>query len=295
MAILGVHKNKIDYLKGKFEQLRRSYEDLLQKIDEAEVPESVYNSNAIENSTLTLKETERILLEMEADRDLDLREVFEAKNLARVMEYVRTKAIEQPLDEKIIMLLHSMLISNINDDIAGRFRKDNEYVRIGTHIAPAPEHIDRLIEQLLIDYDSDTKSHLVEKIVRFHLEFERIHPFVDGNGRIGRLLMNYQLIRNGFPPVILRNKGKKDHYYPAFVEYIDNKSTKLLDKLVGLALIESLHKRLTYLHGQEIVNLSDYAKKKGESVPALLNTARRQTIPAFRERGVWKIGTKASV
>lgn len=295
MAILGVHKNKIDYLKGKFEQLRRSYEDLLQKIDEAEVPESVYNSNAIENSTLTLKETERILLEMEADRDLDLREVFEAKNLARVMEYVRTKAIEQPLDEEMILLLHSMLISNINDAIAGRFRKNNEYVRIGTHIAPAPDHTARLIEQLLIDYDSDTKSHLVEKIARFHLEFERIHPFVDGNGRIGRLLMNYQLIRNGFPPVILRNKGKKDHYYPAFKEYIDNQSIKRLDRLVGLALIESFHKRLTYLHGQEIVNLSDYAKKKGESAPALLNTARRQTIPAFRERGVWKIGIKASV
>lgn len=290
MAILGVHKNKIDSLKGKFEQFRRSKEDLLQKIDEAEIPESVYNSNAIENSTLTLKETERILLEMEADRGQDLREVFEAKNLARVMEYVRTKAIEQPLNEEMILLLHNMLIGNINDTVAGQFRKKNEYVRIGTHIAPPPEHLARLMQQLLIDYDADTKSHLVEKIARFHLEFERIHPFVDGNGRIGRLLINYQLIRNGFPPVILRNKGKNDHYYPAFREYIDDKSTKRLDRLVGLALIESLHKRLTYLHGQEIMNLSDYAKKGNESVSALLNAARRQTIPAFRERGTWKIG-----
>lgn len=290
MAILGVHKEKIDLLKGKFEQLRRSKEDLLQKIDEAEIPESVYNSNAIENSTLTLKETERILLEMEADRDLDLREVFEAKNLARVMEYVRTKAIEQPLNEEMILLLHNMLIGNINDAVAGRFRKKNEYVRVGTHIAPPPEHLARLMQQLLIDYDADTKSHLVEKIAHFHLEFERIHPFVDGNGRIGRLLMNYQLIRNGFPPVILRNKGKNDHYYPAFKEYVDDKSTKRLDRLVGLALIESLHKRLTYLRGQEIMNLSDYAKNRNESVPALLNAARRQTIPVFRERGVWKIG-----
>jgi len=70
MAILGVHKEKIDSLKRKFEQVRRPKEALLQKIDEAEIPESVYNSNAIENSTLTLKETERILLEMEADRDI---------------------------------------------------------------------------------------------------------------------------------------------------------------------------------------------------------------------------------
>src|SRR3990167_10388413 len=124
MTIPKTYKGKIDELKRNFEKKRRGKDDLLQKIDSVEIPESVYNSNAIENSTLTLKETERILLEMEADRDLDLREVFEAKNLARVMEYVRTKAIEQPLDEKMILLLHNMLISNINDDIAGRFRKN---------------------------------------------------------------------------------------------------------------------------------------------------------------------------
>ena len=290
MAISVVYKEKIDQLKRKFEQQRLGKDDLLQKIDEAEVPESVYNSNAIENSTLTLKETERILLEMEADRDLDLREVFEAKNLARVTDYIRTKAKEQDLDKQLILLLHQMLISNIYDSIAGRFRKNHEYVRVGTHLAPAAKHIDRLMEQLLVEYAANTSAHIIEKISRFHLEFERIHPFVDGNGRIGRAMINYQLIRSGFPTVIIRNRGKKENYYPSFSEYIDDKSIKRMEKLLVLAVIESLHKRLAYLLGDEIVKLANHAKRKGKSVPAVLNAARRQTIPAFRKKNVWKIG-----
>jgi Fic family protein len=290
MSLPKGYKNRLDELKREFEQLRRGKESLLEKIDEAEIPESVYNSNAIENSTLTLKETERILLEMEADRTLDLREVFEAKNLARVMEYIRIRAHEQPLGEAMILLLHQMLITNIDDSIAGRFRKDREYVRVGTHVAPPPEHVGRLIGQLFIDYRSDTGSHFLEKISRFHLEFERIHPFCDGNGRIGRVIMNYQLIREGYTPIIVRNKGKREHYYPSFREYVDDRNTRRMDQLIALAGMESMHKRLAYLSNVQIVKLSDYATRKGESVPAVLNSARRQTIPAFREKGVWKIG-----
>ncbi len=290
MSLPNGYKNRIDELKAQFEQLRRGKESLLEKIDEAEIPEIVYNSNAIENSTLTLKETERILLEMEADRTLDLREVFEAKNLARVMEYIRSKAPSQPLDQTMILLLHRMLITNIDDSIAGRFRKNREYVRVGNHVAPPPEHVERLIEQLFIDHSSDTGSHFLEKISRFHLEFERIHPFCDGNGRIGRVIMNYQLIREGYTPIIVRNKGKREHYYPSFREYVDDRSLKRMNQLVALASMESMHKRLAYLSNAQIVRLSEYAARRGESVPAVLNSARRQTIPVFREKGVWKIG-----
>lgn len=290
MSLPRGYKNRIDELRRRFEQLKRGKESLLEKIDQAEIPENVYNSNAIENSTLTLKQTEQILLEMETDRSLDLREIFEAKNLARIMDYIRVKAHEKQLDEEVILLLHQMLITNIDDPIAGRFRKNNEYVRIGTHVAPPPEHVEQLIRQLFVDFSSDSKSHFLEKVSKFHLEFERIHPFCDGNGRIGRVIMNYQLIREGFPPVIIRNKGKRDNYYPAFREYTDDRRTTRLDRLSALAGIESLHKRLAYLENMNIIRLADYAAKEGESVPAVLNSARRQTIPAFREKNVWKIG-----
>ena len=287
--ISAYNKDKIRQLKKEFEQLRVGKDSLLIIIDEAEVPELVYNSNAIENSTLTLQETERILLELEVARKVSVRELFEAKNLARVTEYIRNKK-DVVLNKETILLLHKMLIGGINDNIAGRFRAEHEYVRIGTHIAPAPEHIERLLDNLLADYESSHDEYFLDRISRFHLEFERIHPFVDGNGRIGRVLINMQLMLHGYPSAIIRNKGKRDYYYPAFIAYQDNKSTERLDSLLLLSLMESLNKRITYLKGWEIITLTDHAKQINESPNTLLNAARRQTIPAFREKGVWKIG-----
>ncbi|HBR71359.1 MAG TPA: cell filamentation protein Fic, partial [Candidatus Moranbacteria bacterium] len=114
-------------------------------------------------------------------------------------------------------------------------------------------------------------------------------PFCDGNGRIGRVLMNYQFLRLGLPMIIIRDK-EKAQYYKSFGDYRYQENSKTMEKVLALALMESLHKRITYLKGKEIIKLSEYAKKNLQSVHALLNAARRQNIPAFREKGVWKIG-----
>ena len=289
MATTNSVKNDIKVLKTQHDQLRRGKESLLKIIDEAELSESVFNSNAIENSTLTLKETERILLELEVSRHVSVREVFEAKNLARVIEYTRRKAGEAELSLDIILFLHHMLMGNINDEIAGRFRTAGEYVRVGTHIAPAPEHVEKMIGTILLEYTADHTSYFADKIAKFHLDFETVHPFSDGNGRLGRAIINYQLLRFGFPNIIIRDKEKKI-YYKAFSEYHDTKNAKTIEKIITLALTESLHKRIAYLTGDEIIPLADLARVHKKSINAFLNAARRQTVPAFREKGVWKIG-----
>ena len=291
MATTNPMKDRIRALKSEFDSLRKGKESLLVMLDEAEIPESVYNSNAIENSTLTFKETEKILLDMEVSRDVSLREVFEAKNLARVIDYIRNKSKETEADKDTILFLHQMLVGVINDGIAGRFRKPGEYVRVGTHIAPAPEHVERMINSVLVEYTSDLAVYFIDKIAKFHLDFETIHPFNDGNGRIGRVLICFQLLRLGFPVIIIRNREKKE-YYKAFDGYRDGKNTRTMEKIITIALMESLHKRISYLKGENIITVSDYAKKREKSVPALLNAARRQSIPAFREKGVWKIGER---
>ena len=289
MATTNPVKNEINNLKAEYDRLAKGKESLLKIIDESELPESVFNSNAIENSTLTLKETERILLEMEVSRHVSVREVFEAKNLARVMEYTRSKALESALSLEMILLLHKMLIGNINDAIAGRFRTTGEYVRVGTHIAPAPEHVEQMMETILREFAADHDNYFADKIANFHLAFETIHPFCDGNGRMGRVIINFQLMRLGFPCIIIRDKEKRN-YYASFSEYRDSKNAKTMEKVVTLALMESLHKRITYLRGEMITPLADFAKTRKKSINTLLNAARRQTIPAFREKGVWKIG-----
>ncbi|OGC24701.1 hypothetical protein A2291_04720 [candidate division WOR-1 bacterium RIFOXYB2_FULL_42_35] len=284
-------RNRLQLLRTQYDSLRQGKESLLAIIDEVEIPENVYNSNAIENSTLTLKETEKILLEQALAREVSVREVFEAKNLARVIEYKRNKNQRLELTKDNILLLHQMLIGGIDDSIAGRFRKKGEYVRVGPHIAPAPERVERLIESILLEYSSDMQTYFLDKIAKFHLDFETIHPFCDGNGRMGRVLINLQLLAVGFPRVIIRNK-EKAAYYQAFKDYKENKSTKTIEKILTLALAESLHKRTVYLKGEDIIPLSEFIKKNSLSASAVTNAAKKQTIPAFREKGKWKIGTR---
>lgn len=282
-------RSDIKRLKKEYDLLSAGKESLLQIIEEAELPELVYNSNAIENSTLTLKETEKILLEQSTMREVSIRELFEAKNLARVVDYLRSKP-DYKINIENILLLHQMLLGGINDNFAGRFRKADEYVRVGTHIAPAPENIQGLLNSLLGDYDNSFEEYFLDSIARFHLEFEMIHPFCDGNGRIGRLLVNLQLAKFGFPPIIIRNKSKKSEYYPLFKKYEDSKNYIGMTNLLTLSVIESLNKRLAYLKGQKIIKLSEYAENEGLALNALLNSAKRQTTSAFRQKGIWMIG-----
>ena len=289
MAITKPIKKKIEDLKREYDLLRKDKDRLLVLVDEAEIPENVYNSNAIENSTLTLAETERLLLEQELARDVSLREVYEAKNLAKVSNFISAESGRHKLSVDFLLLLHTMLLSDIDDGIAGRFRLKGEYVRVGSYIAPAPEQIELMMSSVLSEYLSNDTPYFLDKIAKFHLDFENIHPFCDGNGRIGRVLINFQLILLGYPSIIVLNKGK-DKYYKSFGEYRDKKNSKTMEKILSLALIESMHKRITYLKGEKVIELVEFARMSDLKAPALLNAAKRQNIPAFREKGVWKIG-----
>ena len=277
-------------------QLRERYyaaavgkQALLKLLSEAEVPEQVYNSNAIENSALTLEETEKILLQIDLDRYISERELFEAKNLAHVVSYIDKMAKEQELTLNVILLLHKMLISNIRNDIAGRFRNDKEFVRVGSHIAPDPKEVVGRLEQMLAEYNATSHKNIIKRIAKLHLSFEDTHPFCDGNGRIGRAINNYLLIREGFVPINIKFIDRQK-YYEAFREFDAKGATSIMEEIVGKALTNSYHKRLAYLESKKIVTLAEYAKINKTSYPNLINKANRQTIEAFLEKGIWKIG-----
>jgi len=281
-------KEHLGKLKLAYDQLQDAHNDLLKMITESELPEMVYNSNAIENSTLTLKETEKILLAQSLMRAVSLRETYEATNLARIIKYLWTRPNHE-LTIGNFELLHQMLLGGINDDFAGRIRRAGEYVRVGWHIAPPPEQVKPMLETLIYQYNSEDGKYFLQKIAEFHLQFETIHPFCDGNGRMGRVIINLQFAALGYPPVIIRNKGKREEYYPIFDEWRNkHKSDKFVDYLY-LALSESLNKRLAYLRSNEIVKLSEYAKRNHIGAALITNAAKRQTVPAFRQEGVWRI------
>src|SRR3989338_5266182 len=281
--------NKIHSLRERYYKAATGKEALIQLVAETEVAEQVYNSNAIENSTLTLEETEKILLQIDLDRFITEREIFEAKNLARVVSYIDKRAKEKELTMEVILSLHKMLISNIRDDIAGRFRNNNEYVRVGNHIAPNPKEVVARLEKMLAEYNAASHENIIKRIAKLHLTFEHTHPFVDGNGRIGRVINNYLLIREGFVPVNIKFIDRT-MYYEAFEEFDEKDMTTIMEEIVGKALTNSYHKRLAYLEGKNIITLAEYAKINRKSHANLINKAGRQSIEAFLDKNIWKIG-----
>ena len=283
-----VTKARIARLLNQYRELAHDNTDAIRDISISEIPEMVYNSNAIENSTLTLEDTENILLRDTIKKDQDIREVYEAKNLAKITEQL-LEYPEQKLDIELILRLHKMLLTGINDDWAGRFRHGKEWVRVGAHVGANPAFVHNLMSKMVDEYNENDNRYFLDNIAWFHAEFETIHPFPDGNGRIGRVIVNQQLMQLGYPPIIIPNKGKKTDYYPAFTVYSSTGKYDDFTNLFAGLLIESLYKRISILSATKIITLSKWAKANNIAGNVASNKAKRGTIPAFRMRDRWMI------
>ena len=286
--ISSLYKKRIQALQTEYARLIHEHPRENYEITLAEIPEMVYHSNAIENSSLTLEDTEDIIEEGRIRRGAKVREIYEAKNLADVIHIV----IENPrqkLSLPYILSLHRLLMSGIDDRAAGRFRMGGEQPIFGQGIGANPDFTSSLVSQLIDQYKNDRRRYFLEKIAYFHAEFEDIHPFVDGNGHIGRVLINQQLQALGYPPIIIQSKNKDVDYHELFDNYHRNESLEEFVQLFMYAIIESLHKRITLLSNSKTITVREWAEQNKVAQNAALNKARRQTIPAFRQNKVWLI------
>lgn len=281
-------KDRLEALAGNYRLVSSGKERALFDIAESEISEMVYNSNAIENSTLTLQDTEDIVLRDKISSDHDIREIYEAKNLAKITNEL-LKSPNQLLTTNLVLSLHSLLMINIDDNHAGRYRMGKEWVRVGAHLGANPAFVSGMMNALIDDYNNDKKRYFLDNIAYFHAEFETIHPFNDGNGRIGRVLINQQLIKLGYPPITIQNKSKRTDYYPLFDDYLKAGDFSGFSKLFALLLMESMHKRIAILTSKKIIKLSVWAKSNNVSGNIAANKANRQSIPAFRINGRWMI------
>lgn len=287
--------DRIDALIGHYRELAARHPEALEQIALAEAAEAVQQSNAIENSTLTLDDTERILDGRLPSGRHDLREVYEARNLAAVTSDLMTTA--EPLTTGLILRWHGVLLSGIRDDAAGRFRRAGEWVRVGGHVGANPEFVSGLVSEALARYAADAPSSeedraassFLDAVARFHCEFEVIHPFADGNGRIGRVLTNKQLHDLGLPPVIVRARNREADYYALLAQYAKTDAHDGMTRLLALLLQESLHKRIALVASRRVIPLADWARAAGVRGAVAANKAKRQTIPAFRLRDRWTI------
>ena len=195
----------------------------------------------------------------------------------------------EQLSVELILRWHRELLTGIRDDAAGRFRRGDEWVRVGSHLGANPAFVVELVDQALARYRTGAPDGAIERVAWFHCEFEVIHPFVDGNGRIGRVLMNQQLLAAGLPPVIVRARTRRSDYYPALDQYARTDRYDSMTRLLALLVLETLHKRLVLLTSREVIPLATWAREVGMRGTVAANRAKRQTLPAFRMRDRWMI------
>lgn len=196
--------DQFDAQKARLDALRPLPPALVSNLHDDLVLRWTYHSNAIEGNTLTLKET-RVVLEGITVGGKLLREHFEAINHREAILYVeQIVQAGTPLTEWQIRNLHRLVLKNIDDDNAGCYRTINGLIAGAEHRPPAALPVPHQMEQLIAWYQAAaTTLHPIECAARLHADFVKIHPFTDGNGRTGRLLMNLALIKGGFPAVVL--------------------------------------------------------------------------------------------
>lgn len=207
---------------GEAERLRKEF-----------MIEFTYNSNAIEGNTLTLKETALALEGMTIDQK-PLKDHLEAVGHRDAFLYAQDIADKDtPLSESIIKNIHALVLMNRPED-KGVFRRIPVKI-MGAYTEPVQPYLiePKMTELLAANEERKVSMHDIERIARFHLEFEGIHPFIDGNGRTGRLLMNLDLIRCGYPPIDVKFTDRKKYYDAFDAFYKDGNPNKMTVLIAG--------------------------------------------------------------
>jgi len=227
---------KLDALKAKLDHCRPLSSEMVKNLREDLIVRWTYNSNAIEGNTLTLNET-KVALEGITIGGKNLREHFEAINHKEAILFVESLVQkEQSLSEYTIKSLHALILKNIDDKNAGSYRNINVLISGATHRPPSNIEVPPKMEAFIKWYNTTAQNlHPIERACRVHVDFVAIHPFVDGNGRTSRLLMNFELMKSGFPPVVIKVENRlayyealdKAHTLGEYNEFID-----LVSKLV---------------------------------------------------------------
>ena len=219
---------QIDLKKVELDSRRPLTAGEVARLNEEFIVEYTYNSNAIEGNTLTLRETDLVLRGLTIDRK-PLKDHMEAVGHKEAFDFVSELVKDNvPISEGIIKQIHCLVLADKRED-RGVYRRVPVRI-VGAQHEPAPPYLIKpKMEQLLYDFAASTE-HIVTKLARFHIEFEGIHPFIDGNGRTGRLLVNLELMKSGFPPIDIKFTDRIA-YYNAFDEYYVKHNLSLMENL----------------------------------------------------------------
>ena len=213
--------NKMVEIFKEFLNKERPLNDgILRKLQNNLRTEFIYNSNAIEGNTLTLRETDIILQFGITVKGKSLKEHNEVKGQEYALDFLNeVLKKEEPLSIRLIREFHALILNDDKDN-RGRFKQENNTI-LGAKFQTTPFYQVEEKLQELIDNFNESDKNLIEKVAKFHNDFEMAHPFNDGNGRTGRLLMNLELMKNGYPITIIKNEDRDDYYQALEIASID--------------------------------------------------------------------------
>jgi len=282
----------IEGKKRELDSFRPFSAEIVRKLEEQFIVEWTYNSNAIEGNTLTLKETELVINRGLTIGRKSLKEHFEAINhkegIQYLYDFVKKK---KELDEDTILALHKRILKNIDDTQAGHYRTSNVMITGAIHIPPSAIKIKRLMNEFFEWYYENKKKLSVAELAAWtHYKIVHIHPFIDGNGRTARLLMNLILLQNGYPPAVILNIDRQKYYrtlkeadrekYGNFMNFIGRSIERSL--LIYLNALKSKNDKKDnygYISLQEASKLCDYGI---EYLSFLARTGKLQAVKIRR-------------
>jgi Fic family protein len=293
----GINPDLLKSIEGKKHELdtfRPFSPELVRKLDEQFTLEWTYNSNAIEGNTLTLHETDLVINRGLTVGNKTLKEHFEALNhrdgVRFLYDFIQKK---QELDEKTILEIHRIILKNINDTDAGNYRRENVMIIGAVHIPPSAIKIPKLMAEFMEWYYSNKKKlSVVELAAWVHFKTVSIHPFIDGNGRTARLLMNLILLQNGYPPSVILNIDRKKYYrvlkeadrdtYSNYFDFMGRSIERsLLIYLNAIKSKDDVEDKYGYISLQEASKMCNYG------VEYLSYLARTGRLSAVKIRRNW--------
>lgn len=193
-----------------------------------------HHSSAIEGNTISLPETLSIILhdKITGDRTFDLREIYEVKNHEQAFEYVLSEIEnEEPLSLSSVKEIHSLLTDRLQYD-KGQFKSSDNAIKGADFMTASAKDTPILMHQWVENLNfrlaaTTDRQEKIEIISESHIEFERIHPFSDGNGRTGRMLMNYSFLEQGLPPLVINSNDKAE-----YISHLSNQDYKKLSTFI---------------------------------------------------------------
>jgi len=249
----------VDLKKAELDKARPLPSYTVASLREKLALEWTYHSNAIEGNTLTLRET-KVVLEGITVGGKSLREHFEATNHRDAILYVEEiVAKQETLSEWQIKNIHNLVLRGIDSDEAGRYRRENVVISGASTTPPDFLHLNTEMDKLIAWREQSARLHPIERASAMHAKFVKIHPFVDGNGRTGRLLLNLELLKAGYPPAIIRKEDRLT-YYDALDEACVNDNYEAITHLVANAVERSLDAYLDLLRPAIAEEMEDRAE-----------------------------------